>query len=134
MTAETAIRVRYAETDAMGIVYYANYLVYMEVGRVEFLRQHGHAMSEVNRILHMPVVEATVKYVKPAKLDDLLNVRCWVGERKRASFTFSYEIRNEMKEVVASGSTLHACVDPKSGKMIAIPEWLGAVMDGGGVS
>lgn len=130
MAAETTIRVRYAETDTMGVVYYSNYLVYMEVGRVEFLRQKGYPMSEVDGTLHMPVVEAEVKYLKPAKLDDLLGVKCWISERKRASFTFSYEMRNEMKDLVATGSTVHACVDPKSGKLIAIPDWLRAIMDG----
>ena len=87
------VRVRYAETDTMGVVYYANYLTYFEVGRVEFLRQHGLPMSAVDRKVRMPVVEASVRYVKPARLDDLLRVRCWIGERKRASFVFRYEVR-----------------------------------------
>src|SRR6266699_2131057 len=78
---ETTVRVRYAETDTMGVVYYGNYLTYFEVGRVEFLRQHGLPMSEVDRKVRLPVVEACVKYVKPARLDDLLEVRCWIGER-----------------------------------------------------
>ena len=81
MVSETTIRVRYAETDAMGVVYYSNYLTYFEVGRVEFLRQHGYPISDVDRKLHMPVVEASVRYVKPARLDDLLRVRCWRGAR-----------------------------------------------------
>ncbi|MFQ5521153.1 MAG: acyl-CoA thioesterase [Candidatus Methylomirabilia bacterium] len=124
----TQIRVRYKDTDCMKIVYYGNYLTYFEVGRVEFLRHHGHPMSEVDGGLHMPVVEAGVKYLKPARLDDLLEVRCWVSERKRASFTFSYEVGNEAQELVAQGFTRHACVDPTSGRMIAIPEWLGALI------
>ena len=79
----------------MKVVYYGNYLTYFEVGRVEFLRQQGLPMSEVDRRVHMPVVEATVRYVRPARLDDLLDVACWISERKRASFRFAYEIRNE---------------------------------------
>ena len=124
----TSLRVRYKDTDTMQVVYYGNYLTYFEVGRVEFLRQHGLPMSEVNTKVHLPVVEACVKYVKPARLDDLLEVRCWVGERKRASFRFEYEIRSEAGELIATGHTLHACWDPASSKMIAIPEWLRAVM------
>ena len=65
MVSETTIRVRYAETDTMGVVYYGNYLTYFEVGRVEFLRQSGFSMSTVDRKVHMPVVEASVRYVKP---------------------------------------------------------------------
>ena len=98
------------------------------MGRVEFLRQHNLPMSEVNAKLHMPVVEVFVKYLKPARLDDLLEVRCWISQKKRASFRFEYEIRNEAGELLASGFTLHACQDPLNGRMIAIPEWLQSVM------
>ena len=129
MIGEATVRVRYAETDTMGIVYYANYLVYFEVGRVEFLRQNGFPMAEVDRKIHMPVVEATVRYVKAARLDDLLRVWCWIGERKRASFLFRYEIRQaETGDLVATGETRHACWHPETQKMIAIPEWLGALL------
>lgn len=125
MISETTIRVRYAETDTMGVVYYANYLTYFEVGRVELLRQRGLPMSEVDRRIRMPVVEATVRYVKPARLDDLLRVRTWVGERKRVSFLFRYEIRHvETGDLIATGETRHACWNPETEKMIAIPDWL----------
>jgi acyl-CoA thioester hydrolase len=118
----------------MKVVYYGNYLTYFEVGRVEFLRQHGLPMSEIDAKIHLPVVEATVRYVRPARLDDLLDVRCWVSERKRASFRFEYEIRNEAGEVVATGTTQHACWDPGTSKLIAVPAWLRAIMPvaGGG--
>jgi acyl-CoA thioester hydrolase len=79
----------------------------------------------------MPVVEAHVKYVKPARLDDLLAVTSWVSERKRASFTFSYEIKNEATDLVATGHTRHACWDPATSRMIAIPEWLAGIMPDG---
>ena len=68
MIVSTQIRVRYQETDCMKVVYYGNYLTYFEVGRVEFLRRHGLPMSEVDRKVHLPVVEATVRYVRPARL------------------------------------------------------------------
>ena len=125
MINETTIRVRYAETDAMGVVYYANYLTYFEVGRVEFLRQNGLPMADVDRKLRMPVVEASVRYLRPARLDDLLRVRSWIGERKRASFLFRYEIRHaETSELIATGETRHACWHPETERMIAIPSWL----------
>jgi acyl-CoA thioester hydrolase len=130
MVAITHVRVRYKDTDCMKIVYYGNYLTYFEVGRVEFLRQNSYPISEVDAKLHMPVVEALVKYVKPARLDELLEVRCWISEKRRASFTFSYEIRNEARELVATGFTRHACSSPITGRLIALPDWLEALMEG----
>ena len=124
----THVRVRYKDTDTMQVVYYGNYLTYFEVARVEFLRQHDQPISEVNTKLHMPVAEAHVKYLRPARLDDLLEVRCWISEKKRASFRFDYEVRNEGQELLACGFTRHACLDPATGRMIAIPEWLQSVM------
>ena len=128
MIVSAPVRVRYQDTDCMKVVYYSNYLVYFEVGRVEYLRHQGHPISEIDRRLHMPVVEARVRYVKPARLDDLLEVRCWVSERKRASFMFGYEIVNEAGETIATGSTLHACTDPVTGKLIGVPPWLQEIM------
>jgi acyl-CoA thioester hydrolase len=126
--ARTSLRVRYQETDCMKVVYYSNYLTYFEVGRVEYLRQQGLPISEIDRRLHMPVVEARVRYVRPARLDDLLEIRCWISERKRASFTFGYEIVGEAGETIATGSTLHACMDPATGKMVGVPAWLVTIM------
>jgi len=128
MPSVTKIRVRYKDTDTMSVVYYGNYLTYFEVARVEYLRERRLPMSEVDKRVHLPVVEALVRYVKPARLDDLLEVRSRVSERKRASFTFSYEIRNGAGELVATGYTRHACWDPATAKMIAIPDWLKEIM------
>ena len=112
----------------MSVVYYGNYLTYFEVARVEYLRDRNLPMSIVDKRIHMPVVEAFVKYIKPAKLDDLLEVSSRVSLRKRASFTFSYEIRSEAEELVATGFTRHACWDPATAKMIALPDWLKEIM------
>lgn len=129
MVTVTQVRVRYKDTDCMKIVYYGNYLTYFEVGRVEYLRQHGHPMSEVETKIHLPVVEATVRYLKPARLDDLLEVRSWISDRRRASFTFSYEIAHaETGELVATGETRHACWDPHGQRVVEIPDWLRAVL------
>jgi len=112
----------------MSVVYYGNYLTYFEVGRVEYLREYGWPMSRVNERVHLPVVEAFVKYLKPARLDDLLEITSRVSERKRASFRFVYEIRNEAGELVAAGHTLHACWNPATAQMIPIPDWLKEIM------
>ena len=128
MPSVTQIRVRYKDTDTMSVVYYGNYLTYFEVGRVEYLREKNLPMSLVNERIHMPVVEAFVKYLKPARLDDLLEVVSRVSERRRASFTFAYEIRNEARELVATGFTRHACWNPATSKMIPLPDWLKEIM------
>ena len=123
MPSVTTIRVRYKDTDTMSVVYYGNYLTYFAVAWVEYLRERGLPISDVDKRVHLPVVEALVRYVKPARLDDLLEVTS-VGERKRASFTFFYEINNQKREIVATGYTRHVCVDPVTARLIAIPDWL----------
>jgi len=112
----------------MGVVYYGNYLTYFEVGRVEYLREQGMTIAAINAKLWMPVVEATVRYVRAAHLDELLDVRCWVSERRRASFRFAYEILNAAGERVATGDTVHACQDPGTGKLVGVPPWLSGLM------
>ena len=128
MVATTTIRVRYKDTDCMSVVYYGNYLTYFEVGRVEYLRQSGMTIAEINDKVWIPVAEASVKFHRPARLDDLLAVRCWISERKRASFRFEYAIGNEAGERVATGHTLHAVLDRATSRMIAIPPWMAELL------
>src|SRR3989449_11320363 len=104
----TKIRVRYKDTDCMQIVYYGNYLTYFEVGRVEFLRAQGLPMSDVDRKVHLPVVEAVVRYVRPARLDDLLEGRCWGSERRRARVPLSHASVREGGTSGGTGATLPA--------------------------
>jgi acyl-CoA thioester hydrolase len=94
MPSITSIRVRLEDTDTVSVVHHGNYLTYFAVAWVEYLRERGLPISEVNKRIHMPVVEALVRYVKPARLDDLLEVTSRIGERRRASFTFFYESKN----------------------------------------
>lgn len=108
----------------MSVVHHETYLTYFAVAWVEYLRERGLPISEVNTRIHLPVVEALVRYVKPVRLDDLLEVTSRIGERKRASFTFFYEIKNEAREIVATGYTRHVCLNPATTKMIALPHWL----------
>jgi acyl-CoA thioester hydrolase len=126
--ATTTVRVRYKDTDCMRVAYYGNYLTWFEVGRVEYLRQAGTTIAEVDRTVHMPVVEAHVRYLRPARLDELLEVSCWIGERKRASFRFDYAIAGPGGELVATGHTLHACLDAATGKVIGVPAWLATLL------
>src|SRR5438132_1117683 len=114
MISTAKVRVRYQETDCMKVVYYGNYLTYFEVGRVEFLRQQGLPISEVDQKVHLPVVEASVRYVRPARLGDLLEVRCWAGEAKRAGLRIAC-CRRRTVAGKATAMRILACFMPASG-------------------
>lgn len=123
LTKEIDIRVRYAETDQMGYVYYGNYATYYEVARVECLRNLGfsYKLLEEQGVI-MPVVENSSKYIRPAKYDDLLTVKVFVKEMPDKRITFAYEIYNEHKKLINLGETILAFVDLKSGKACDVPE------------
>ena len=117
----TEVRVRYAETDQMGLVYYANYLVWFEVGRAEFCRQRGFAYRDFEREndAYLAVAEAQCRYRTPARYDDLLLIRTRVEEFRKRTIRFVYEVvRKDPQILVATGSTLHVVLDsqgrPKS--------------------
>jgi acyl-CoA thioester hydrolase len=120
----TQVRVRYAETDAAGVVYYANYLTYFEVARVEWLRALGCPVIEAEaRGVLLLAVEARVRYLQPAHLDDLLAIHVWATDVKRVSFAFEYEVRRG-DDLVARGYTRHAAVDRDDLRPLALPEWM----------
>src|SRR5690606_4436133 len=98
---KTHYRVIYGDTDQMGVVYYGNYLRYFEAGRNEFLREKGARYRDVERELqiHLPVVEATVRYRHPARYDDLLRIETWIEEVRRASLRFAYRIVRDDDEI-----------------------------------
>ncbi len=107
---DTTVRVRYAETDQMGVVYYANYYVWFELGRVEMFRQMGFSYKEMEERddCFIVVGESQCRYKRPARYDDLLRIRtCILGARKR-TIRFGYEIWNDSTgELVATGETHH---------------------------
>ncbi len=107
---ETRFRVRYAETDQMGVVYYANYLVYMEMGRVELCRARGlryRDMEEDDAVL-LAVAEVRCRYLAPARYDEEIVVRTWVAEARRRAIRFGYEIvSHENGRLLAKGETNH---------------------------
>lgn len=111
---ETEIRVRYAETDQMGIVHNSNYLVWFEVGRSEFCRARGFSykeMEEKDNAL-MVVAESYCRYKSPAYYEDLLTVRTKIGEIRSRSLRFIYEIHRAADDVLlAEGETLHLVTD-----------------------
>jgi len=115
-------RVTYAETDAMGIVYYAHYLRWFEMGRTELMRNLGIAYRELEEQgIYLPVSEVFCKYHTAAKYDDILTVETSVDFLKRASIQFAYRIlRKEDGAVLVTGTTLHAFVD-QEGKIVKVP-------------
>lgn len=118
-------RVTYAETDAMGIVYYAHYLRWFEMGRTEYMRHLGISYKQMEEQgIYLPVAEVFCKYLESAKYDDILIIETKVDFIKRASMQFLYQIfRKEDGQELAQGRTLHAFVD-KQGRIIKAPSFL----------
>lgn len=119
---EISIRVIYADTDAMGIVYHANYIKWFEMGRTELMRSMGISWSDIEPLkCYFPVTKLSCHYLLPARYDDLLILKTEIDEVKRASISFIYRLYDKEKDrVMVRGSTLHACTDEK-GNIIRIP-------------
>ncbi|HEY6488169.1 MAG: thioesterase family protein [Terracidiphilus sp.] len=118
------VRVRYAETDQMGIVYYANYLVWFELGRVELLRSLGLAYSQLEKEHEciLPVVEATCRYKAPARYDDEILIETRPSLLRNSVLKFSYRIlrkpsrEGEEQKLLAEGETVHVVCDDQLNK------------------
>ena len=111
---ETPVRVRYAETDRMGIVYHAHYIVWFEIGRTDYCREAGEpyrAMEESG--LWILVTAVDCRYRGPARYDDALRVRTWLPELASRGLAFRYEIVNEENRLLAEGSTRHVFADSR---------------------
>jgi acyl-CoA thioester hydrolase len=121
LESRAAVRVRYADTDQMGVAYYANHLVWFEIGRTEFVRLLGFTYRQMEKAgAFLPVVTVTVNYRAPAHYDDLLEVRSRVSKLSHVSISFEYEIvRREPDDglTIATGSTRHAFID-RSGRLL----------------
>jgi acyl-CoA thioester hydrolase len=128
----TELRVIYGDTDQMGIVYYANYLRFFEAGRTEFIRAKGlrYRDFEASYQLWLPVTEANVRYLQPARYDDLLRVETSLAEIRRVSATFAYRLVREDGQLLVTGRTVHACIDLK-GKLRRLPEALVGLLSAG---
>ncbi len=110
LTHEARLRVRYAETDQMGVVYYSNYLIWMEVGRVEYCKAVGFSYKEMEADdgVLLTVVEAHCRYLAPARYDEEIGVRTWIEESNTRAVRFGYEIRLAGADrILASGYTKH---------------------------
>ncbi len=113
---ETSLRVRYAETDRMGVVYHSNFVIWFEVGRVELLRQLGFEYSSMEKEdnCHIPVVDLRVRYKAPALYDDEIVIRTRLANARQSLLHFTYEVvRAGDRTLLATGETTHIIVDEK---------------------
>ena len=121
---ETTVRVRYAETDQMGMVYHGNYFTWFEVGRVELCRQLGfeYRQMEIEDDSFIVVAEAQCRYKRPAHFDEVLVVRTRLSNSQRRTIRFKYEIVSQSSgELIATGETTHVICD-KLGRPKSLPE------------
>jgi len=122
---EFNVRVRYAETDQMGVVYHGNYAQYFEMGRVEWLRNLGVSYADMEKDgVMLPVVSLTMNYKKPARYDDLLTVRTILKKQAGVKIEFDYEIYNENDELLTTGYSMLVFVDMKTGRPVSPPEYI----------
>ncbi len=124
---ETQIRVRYAETDAMGVVHHASYVVWLEVGRSEWMRRQGRSYADLEASgYYLPVVGLSLRYLASARYDELLTLRTWVAEAKSRLVRFAYELYRPdggvdgKKCPVVRGETVHVCLS-REGSVVALP-------------
>ncbi len=123
MTGEIQIRVRYAETDRMGLLHHANYLVYFEQGRTELLRQRGRSYKDLeDQGYFLVLAKIEVRYRQPARYDDLLTLRTTVTRTTPVRIEHRYEVLRDGR-LLAEGSSTLACVD-REGRLQALPDWL----------
>jgi acyl-CoA thioester hydrolase len=130
---QTRIRVRYAETDQMGVVYYANFFIWFELGRIELLRQLGfqYKQMEIDDGCHIPVVEANCRYKSPARYDDELLLETRVLALRRSVIKFGYRLLRpeaEASKLLAEGETTHVTVDRRMHK-VPLPRKYAAVLE-----
>lgn len=126
--AVTETAVRYAETDQMGVVYHANYLVWLELGRTALVESLGlsYAGMEKDGVVS-PVVEVQIKYRKPLRYGETARIKTWIEKYDGLRVVYGYEIRNPRGELCATASTVNVCVDKQSFRPIAmkkrLPGW-----------
>lgn len=127
---ETTIRVRYADTDQMGYVYYGNYAAYYEVARVESLRSLGLTYRELEEAgVMMPVLENHSKFHAPAKYDELLTIKTTIKEKPAVRIAFHYEIFNESDKLIHEGETRLVFVNMETGRPCRQPEMMAKLLD-----
>jgi len=119
------VRVRYAETDQMGVVYHGNYAQYFEIGRVEWLRNLGISYKRMEELgIMLPVVSLTMNYKKPAKYDEDLRIRTIFKQCSGVKIEFDYELYNQSDELLTTGYSMLVFVDMKTGRPTLPPAYV----------
>ena len=130
MVNEISFRVRYGETDQMGVVYHGNYAQFLEMGRVEWLRSLGVSYKDMEENGTMlPVVSLSLKFIKPALYDDLITVKTILKKRPSVRIEFEYLITNEKKEILAAANTTLAFMDINRKRPVKCPDYILAKLD-----
>ncbi len=120
-----SFRVRYGETDQMGVVYHGNYPQYLEMGRVEWLRSLGFSYKSMEESgIMLPVFSLSINYKKSALYDDLITVQTYLKKRPSVKIEFDYKILNEANEILIEANTVLAFIDMKTKRPIKCPEYL----------
>jgi acyl-CoA thioester hydrolase len=133
---DTTVRVRYAETDQMGVVYHANYLIWFEVGRVELLRALGveYKSMEIADDCHIVVVDVQCRYLQPARYDELLRIRTRIAESRNRTVKFAYQLfRQADGALLATGATAHV-ICGANGRPKLLPQKYRTVLAAGGAA
>jgi len=122
----TTLRVRYAETDQMNIVYYGNYAQFFEVGRAECIRDLGFSYKKMEELgVHMPVVELHANFLRPARYDDLITIKTTLRQLpEKYEITFHHEVFNERKKLLTTGHVTLMCIDAVANKRMRMPDFL----------
>lgn len=122
---EIELRVRYSETDQMGVVYHGNYAQYFEVGRVEWLRKFGVSYKQLEESgILLPVISLSVKFKKSAYYDDLIKVKTRLVKMPSARIEFSHEIFNQKNELLSTGNTVLVFIDINKNRPTRCPQYL----------
>ena len=122
---EIEIRVRYGETDQMGVVYHGNYAQYFEIGRVEWLRKFGVSYKEMEESgIMLPVISLSVKFKKSACYDDVIKVKTQLVKIPSATIEFDYEILNDKNEILATGNTSLVFIDIHRNRPTRCPQYI----------
>jgi acyl-CoA thioester hydrolase len=128
---DVQVRVRYAETDRMGYVYYGNYATYYEVARVETLRHIGSSYKSLEDTgIMLPVLEYKSKFIKPAKYDDLLTIKTYIKNIPGVRIVFEYEVFNEEKILLSTAETTLVFVNSQTSRPCPAPDHLLELMGG----
>ena len=121
----TNVRVRYGETDQMGVVYHGNYASYFEIARTEWLRNLGVTYKELeNKGIMLPVISLFFNFIKSAKYDDVLTIIVILKKNPLVKIEFDYEIYNQKKEKISTGNSVLAFMDMKTNKPLRCPDYI----------